>query len=945
MNTPAANPRRFRLKRPHDLSGGHCEIWVGYDGDLKRDVALKRLNRVTRDNPEYQDRLRREALTIARLNHPGILPVFGTEESEEHGFMYAMPVITKESNGEKLPDAIRGESLEESYRRQSHDRSLPRPLLEKFVRVCRTIQYAHDKQFVHRDLKPQNILLGSHEEVWVIDWGIVKHLAGTDGPAETAASLAPGTDIYMSPEQASDEPVTPATDIYSLGACLYSIIVGQPAFKDETDVLKKVKRGLFVKPRRANRRVPHALEAICLKAMEQDPRNRYGSPEELASDVRDWLDYRPVGAWREPLWHAGVRRIQKHPKSAAGLVILLIAAIIAAGFVIRFVEGQLAETETQRGLADRRRIRADARFDLALGALERYRSAVEDEVDVRRRPELRALRDILLSAPLEVLQRLRGELLADEARDPQNARRLARTSFDIGRIRLSLDPNPREDTGYFEEVIRNCDELERIGMATAEDRSLLARALVNRAALRQMESRTDAAEADYLRASRLLRSVAASQPYAAQHPPSLAGIEHNLGNMLWERGDLERALSHHREACRLRDEIATRNPGVAKCADDLAVSLTHLGSLHHAMGQPGAAGESYARALQILERLVERAPTDAEYRADLADLEVNIGNLLKEQGREAEAIARYEHAVHSYELLETEGRLSDRQRPNLARAHHAAGYGLRETPRWADARFHLERAASLWDEILQEPGRSAVPEYRADMARTHQVLGKLLARSGEPQEALDHLGSALETRQELARKYSRIPDYRRDLVDTLAAIGDLRCKLGMSRPDPMLLSSGITALEHACEVSERLAEDHPNRQMYWADYASTLENLAAIKGDTGLKVEAINLHDRARVVLDRLIARDPENVEAKTLLGLTWYNLACEWATYAAESPPSEREERAERAVEALSRAVSLGMRDCRMYESDPDLEVLHSRNDFQMLLQDLAFPAYPFQR
>src|SRR5262249_17254196 len=161
---------------------------------------------------------------------------------------------------------------------------------------------------IHRDLKPANIMLGPFGETLVVDWGLAKPSAApeparspdegprppaADGEESTLPGVPLGTPQYMSPEQAAGEPAKlgPASDAYGLGATLYSLLTGRPPFEDRdvTTVLERVVRGDFPPPRQVRRDVPHALEAICLKAMATRPEDRYDSVRALADDVERWL--------------------------------------------------------------------------------------------------------------------------------------------------------------------------------------------------------------------------------------------------------------------------------------------------------------------------------------------------------------------------------------------------------------------------------------------------------------------------------------------------------------------------------------------------------------------------------------------------------------------------------------------------------------------------------
>ena len=182
-----------------------------------------------------------------------------------------------------------------------------RRLLRSFIDACNAVAYAHSRGVVHRDLKPDNIMLGRFGETLVVDWGVAKLIAGVeDEPASSSGEGVPiddlsltrpgsaiGTPQYMSPEQASGDlsRVDQASDVYGLGATLYCVLVGHGPFPsgDVADVLHRVSRGIFPAPRQLRRSIDPKLEAICLKAMTVKSEDRHTTPLALAGEIEVWL--------------------------------------------------------------------------------------------------------------------------------------------------------------------------------------------------------------------------------------------------------------------------------------------------------------------------------------------------------------------------------------------------------------------------------------------------------------------------------------------------------------------------------------------------------------------------------------------------------------------------------------------------------------------------------
>ncbi len=365
---------RYHVKHLH-ARGGLGEIQVAVDEELHREVALKLLQPGQAGHPDSRRRLLREVAITSQLEHPGIVPVYGLGQLPDGSPVYAMRFI-------------RGESLQAALRRfhqapaahAGRERGLAfRQLLTQFVTVCNTVGYAHSRGVIHRDLKPDNIMLGAYGETLVVDWGLARPFgpgvmadagaAADPDPArdggQTQVGTVVGTPAYMSPEQAAGaaDRLGPPADIYSLGATLYALLTGRPPVQDRlvSEVLDRVRRGSFARPREVNRHVPPALEAVCLKAMALRPEDRYGSALDLARDVERWLADEPVGAWREP-WRVTARRwLGRHGTLVTAAAVAVVALAVLAAVTVWLLgareQDQLAKQVAElRSAEDRRRL-------------------------------------------------------------------------------------------------------------------------------------------------------------------------------------------------------------------------------------------------------------------------------------------------------------------------------------------------------------------------------------------------------------------------------------------------------------------------------------------------------------------------------------------------------------------------------------------------------------
>jgi serine/threonine-protein kinase len=283
--------------------GGMGTVYLAEDRELNRQVAIKVLN-TPEMSEDLRNRMVREAQIIARLEHPGIVPVHDVGVLPDGRVFYAMKFV-------------RGSRLDE-YAAQN---SSFRDRLRKFQAVCDAVAFAHAHGVIHRDLKPQNIMIGSFGEVLVLDWGVAKILATDDTDedgsillhpsnpwlADTSAGTVIGTRDYMSPEQARGEinQLDQRADVYSLGAVLNFLL------KDQSKAGK-------------------AAKAICSKARAQSREDRYASASELSADIGRLLDAEPVSAYQESV----IEKVSRWVSKNRFLVLLVLAYLLMRIFLI-----------------------------------------------------------------------------------------------------------------------------------------------------------------------------------------------------------------------------------------------------------------------------------------------------------------------------------------------------------------------------------------------------------------------------------------------------------------------------------------------------------------------------------------------------------------------------------------------------------------------------------
>jgi eukaryotic-like serine/threonine-protein kinase len=378
---------RYQILAAH-AKGGLGEVFLAEDTELHRRVALKEIQARHAANPVSRERFVVEAEITGKLEHPGIVPVYGLGTYENGRPFYTMRFI----KGEDLATAIQ----------RFHSGGTPnftglefRWLLGKLIDVCNTVAYAHSRGVLHRDLKPGNIMIGPFGETLVMDWGVAKLIGGgadanlVDNEASTMSGepairaqsargsvtmtgQAVGTPMYMSPEQAAGrlDALSPASDVYSLGVTLYVLLTDRRPFQGEVkEVLQNVQEGRFDPPWQIKPRVPRALDAICRRAMAREPSARYPSALSLAGDIERWLADEPVSAWRDPCPDRVRRWFRRHQPLVAGWAAAVGVAILGLFLAVPLLSLAWRNESTAR---------RDERWQRLL-ALSKAREAVANE--------------------------------------------------------------------------------------------------------------------------------------------------------------------------------------------------------------------------------------------------------------------------------------------------------------------------------------------------------------------------------------------------------------------------------------------------------------------------------------------------------------------------------------------------------------------------------------
>jgi eukaryotic-like serine/threonine-protein kinase len=864
---------RYRKVRDH-AKGGLGIVFVAHDEELRREVALKEIKPEFADNLASQSRFLREAEITGGLEHPGIVPVYGLGAYEDGRPFYAMRFI----KGDSLKDAITAFHADETLKRDPGARTLAlQKLLRRFLDVCNAIAYAHSRGVLHRDLKPDNVMVGRYGETLVVDWGLAKAVgrSSDDGygqlpestfvttsssnSAETLPGSVIGTPAYMSPEQAAGRPdlLGPASDVYSLGATLYTLLTGRVpiADKDISEILRKVERGELPRPREASPWLDPALEAITLKAMATRPDDRYASPRTLADDLERWLADEPVTAHRDP-WTRRARRWAKRNRTAVtAAVASLLVGLVGLGAVAAVQTKARNDLTAKNSALDEQRKRAEDREAQAIAAVKRFGEVISNEPELKSNPAFNDLRQRLMKEPLSFFGALRDRLQADRDTRPESLARLAQASFDLAKLTNEIGDKQDALIAYRESLLIR-QKLADDQPTDTRFRCDLAKSHINLGLLLRETGQEDQALKAYQSALPILQKLANDHPTVTEFQSSLALCHNCIGVLVSDESD--QALKALRSGLLIRQKLADDHPTVTQFQNDLAASHLSLGGQLHYNDKLDQALKEYRSALLIGQKLADGHLTDTEIQSSLAKSHLYVGVVLWDIGQTDQALKEYQSALLIRQKLAKDHPTVTQFQSDLAMSHNVIGALLSETGQ-PDKTLESYQSALLIRQKLTED-HPTVTQFRTDLANSHFNIGAVLWTTGQPGQALKPFQSGLLIQKKLADDHPTVTEFQSSLAWGLNHIGALLLATG--QPD-----QAFKEYQSALLIRQKLADDHPTVAQFQCDLAASRGNMGALLGVTGQPSQAREALQSALLIVRKLAREHPESLDYPSHLG------------------------------------------------------------------------------
>lgn len=738
--------------------GGMGSVYqaVRIDDQYIRSVAIKFIAQGM-DTADALARFRTERQILATLQHPNIAGLLDGGTTPD-GRPY---IVMEYIEGEPILDYCRRSNL------SIHDR------LSLFCALCSAVHHAHQMLVIHRDIKPGNVLVNGDGIPKLLDFGIAKLLAPElviGGAPSTHTIMRRMTPQYASPEQIRGEPLTTATDIYSLGVLLYEMLTHQNPYRITGQAPQEVERmvcdseplrlGASVKEdARLRRQLSGDLENITAMALRKEPQRRYGSVQKFAEDIQRFQQGMPVSAREDTIFYLARKLVRRNLLASAAFALLALS--IGAGWFATYQQVK----------------RTEARFQ----EVRKLANAVlfEFHPKIQNLPGATPARELLVRTALEYL----NNLSKDGAGDPALQWELSQAYEIVGDVQG--DPSGPNLGQFKEAMISYGKALSLVEPLSAklgnyETLSCATWLYYKRGDLEIRAVGADSAVESYSRGLEIARRI--------QQQLTNPGVEDllvngymRLANARTRNGSTKAALRDARLAAEAADRAALvrKNGGVS----NLAKTRLQVGNLLWMQGDLQGAWRLYQDAVEWLEKLVKQNPQNPAYLEELEEAYRRSGDL---QGNPAYfhfgdlAKAKLYHS----KALRIATQLASRD-TNDAMARAQLSLALRRLAAVTRSTEPVQ-AVALYRDSLQilEQLILASPEdlnYQRDLANTHLGLSHALRSAGKLRPALEELNVTLAMQRSLLEKNPDRFPVREDMFDSLQALGELKLQMGDTR--------------------------------------------------------------------------------------------------------------------------------------------------------------------
>ncbi len=719
--------------------GGMGEVYLAEDKGLARQVAIK----VIKGNLKTKEILRRfqsERQILANLQHPNIAQLFEAGATPD-----GLPFFVMEF--------VEGQPIDKFA--NEHELSVTETL-KLFRAVCSAVSYAHQNLVVHRDLKPGNIIVTKEREPKLLDFGIAKllHEADAEQPDVTATLFRVMTPEYASPEQVKGEPITTATDVYSLGVLLYELLTGRRPYKLKRRTTDEITKAICeqepekpsaavtrehgdtetrgeTKPKSGIRNpkpLRGDLDNIVLKALRKEPERRYGSVEQFSEDIRRHLEGLPILARKATLSYRTSKFIKRNKIGVAAAALIFLT--LGGGIVATTIEARRAN----RRFNDVRRLAHSVLFD--------YQDAIA------ALPGSTAVRQRLVRDGLDYLDNLSKEagsdtsLLRELAGAYEKLMAVQGGTAATGRGTLLSTSNLGDTRGAMESERKALAIRERVFALEPNNKDVrkeLALCYLGMGGLYVATGPPDKPVEYARKAMPTLEALLAADPRNEELQSYLSDLYFGMARVLGSPGvpnlgDTQGALEYATKAQSLSEKLVASHPTSLDYRATLGSVHNLLGLILNGSGKLSEALEHYQKALVIDQELVKGDPINTSYRRELAIQLGNVGSMLTKMGDKSGALENFKQAVVIYDALVAADPNDADIRRNDAVGYRNLGAAVGTSNR-AEALAHFHKALQIFAELNGKDTNNA--DFRRQWAFTYLALSRFQSQADDLNGAVD----------------------------------------------------------------------------------------------------------------------------------------------------------------------------------------------------------------
>ena len=880
--------------------GGIGRVLIAFDNHLGRDVAVKELLDVhDSDGSSMQAvntiRFLREARVTGQLTHPNIVPVYEVGKRDDGSLYYTMKLV----RGQTLTEAlIECRSLKDRLK-----------LLNHFVDLCQAIAYAHSRGVVHRDIKPQNVMVGQFGETVVLDWGIAKiqgkddvtgekleeeiQLFQEDFSAKTLDGAILGTPTYMSPEQAAGkiDLIDERSDVWSLGTVLYEILTGQAPFygKQHHQILNKVIESKLQPVRELCSDAPVELSAIAEKALQKERKLRYQTAKELADEVVSFQSGQKVQAYEYSLWELLGRFASKH-KAPVMVALVALALLIATGL------GAYSKVVKER---DEARIQRDAakkfanlliydlgkemaplpgwtplREKLVESALEYYKANVDAERGSEAdRLELAGaylkLADVAVSLgraaqakeSLALAMNIYTDLLSANPVNNNALRALCSVHNKMGNLAKSQGDS-KTAKEHFNSSLKIASGLTS---GPAPNRSARIMTLKNNLDLGDLafsEGKGAVAGEHFLKVVETGNEMTATDSEDIEIQRSLSEGYLKLGDLAKIEGRSRQASENLERALFIRERIAKSHPEIVDHQRDLVEGYIKSGDLAHVEGRPDKTWEYFNKALSISRNLAELDPDNSDKQQELVACYYKIGKIAQTEGKMDQAHGYFTKAIQISNKLSAKDPDNIQISLELADGHSKVGDFFEKIGRHEKARESFNKAFELLNALTGKDPANV--EIQVRLADCYGMFGDLYRAESNMPKAKEYYLQLLEIRRNIADTYP-------DNGNIQHALATAYSRFGYMELSWKNLPGARQHFEQALVIRKKLVEQNPENTLRQRALATTYSNLADSAKAIGENELAKEYYQRILGIDQKLAEAEPNNLNRLADLAFSYF--------------------------------------------------------------------------